>query len=71
MQTEDEDRVLTSAEVEKILDLKPRTLDQWRVYGKGPRFTKIGRNVRYRRSEVRAYLAANTFASTTEADRAA
>ena len=33
-----------------------RTLDQWRYLGKGPRFIKVGRHVRYRRDDVDRWL---------------
>lgn len=33
-----------------------RTLGQWRYLGKGPRWIKVGRHVRYRWSDVEAWL---------------
>jgi hypothetical protein len=38
----------------------PRTLDQWRYLGRGPRYIKVEGHVRYRRSDVDAWLDANT-----------
>lgn len=37
----------------------PRTLGQWRYLGKGPRYLKVGRDVRYRKVDVDAWLEAN------------
>lgn len=45
----------------RYLGLPPRTLEQWRYLGRGPAFVKLGdRHVRYRKSDVDAWLAANT-----------
>jgi predicted DNA-binding transcriptional regulator AlpA len=41
------------------LNLSPITLQAWRRQGKGPRFFKVGRLVRYSVADVRAWLAAN------------
>lgn len=37
--------------------LPPPTLVQWRYKGTGPRFVRFGRHVRYRRSDVEAWIA--------------
>ena len=42
------------------LGVSRSTLQSWRYAGRGPRFIKLGRLVRYRNSDVGAYLAANT-----------
>ena len=34
------------------------TLQWWRTKGRGPRYTKIGRKVFYRRSDLDAFIAA-------------
>ena len=39
--------LLTTAEAEALLKLKPNTLAMWRVIGKGPSYLKIGKAVRY------------------------
>ncbi|WP_374029804.1 helix-turn-helix transcriptional regulator [Bdellovibrio bacteriovorus] len=41
------------------------TLANWRVAGKGPKFTKIGREILYRRSDVEAYEESQTASSTS------
>jgi hypothetical protein len=33
-----------------------RTLERWRLEGKGPKFVKVGRKVFYRRQDLDAYL---------------
>jgi hypothetical protein len=34
---------------------KPKTLANWRIEGRGPRATRLGRTVRYRLADVEAY----------------
>jgi len=54
-----DDRQLFSAlEISVILDKRIGTLNEWRSRGKGPEFIKLGRTVRYERSEVLRYLSA-------------
>jgi hypothetical protein len=40
--------------------VSPRTLERWRSEEKGPPFIRVGRLVRYRRSDLRAWLAKRT-----------
>lgn len=49
----------TTAEVAAYLgeDFPVRTLEMWRYRGTGPRFLKVGRHIRYRWSDVEAWLA--------------
>ena len=44
--------------------ISPRTLEQWRWQGRGPRYLKIGGRVRYPLSEVEAHEAASLHANT-------
>jgi len=55
----------------EFLQIKPTTLEQWRWNGKGPRFIKMGRCVRYRLSDLEAFIEGRAFTSTTEAQAAA
>lgn len=48
------------------LSLKPGTLEVWRVQGKGPRYIKIGRLVRYDDDDLQAFEEKNRFGSTSE-----
>jgi excisionase family DNA binding protein len=47
---------MTEARVAASLGISKVTLYSWRARAKGPRFTKIGRLVRYRSSDVDAWL---------------
>lgn len=64
------DELLTSEQTAAILGLKPNCLEIWRFRGQGPKFIKLGTKkqspVRYKRSEVEAWLETNTFASTSD-----
>ncbi len=42
------------------LGVSRSTLQSWRYAGRGPRFIKLGRLVRYRNADVDAYLHAHT-----------
>ena len=48
--------------------ISPRTLEQWRWQGRGPRYLKICRRVVYPLSEIEAYEAANLHANTRPID---
>lgn len=48
------------------LGLSPRTLECWRLTGAGPVYIKVGRRVRYRRSDLEAWLDARLRTSTSD-----
>lgn len=50
------DELLTIEEVAEILGVKPRTMYAYRSQGKGPKSFRRGRELRYRREDVDAYL---------------
>ena len=51
----------------EYLGVAVRTLQWWRSVGRGPRFVKIGRLVRYRiREDLDAYIEAGLRQSTSE-----
>ena len=62
--------VLTTPEAAAYLNLQPTTLEQWRWNGRGPRFSKLGRSVRYRKKDLDDFLEARVFSNTTEAQAA-
>ena len=49
-----------------ILKVSTRTLQAWRVQGRGPIFIKVGRSVRYRLEDVHAFVNENVHQSTSE-----
>ena len=52
--------ILDESAVADDYHIPGRTLSQWRYLGRGPRYMKVGRLVRYRRSDVETWLDANT-----------
>jgi predicted DNA-binding transcriptional regulator AlpA len=62
--------VLTQEQVAAMLQVSPRTLEDWRLRGGGPPFVKASRRcVRYPRAQLEAWIDSRTVGSTTEADR--
>lgn len=60
--------LLTTAQAATLLGFHPSYLAKARLTGTGPRFLKIGgKSVRYRRSEIDAWLADKLRNSTSEA----
>ena len=51
-----DDVMLASHEVAELLSISVWTVKSWRHEGKGPRATKLGRSVRFRVGDVRAWL---------------
>jgi len=59
--------VATPAAAEYLGNLKPNTLEIWRVQGTGPAYKKCGRLVRYSLEDLDKYLEAQTRTSTSQA----
>jgi excisionase family DNA binding protein len=62
--------LLTEAEVAELLGVRPKTLARWRWKGVGPLHRKIGREVRYARSDLEDYIASSGRRSTSDPGRA-
>jgi len=58
-QMSDTTRALTEREVAEMLGLSVATLRAWRHRGKGPRFLRLGRSVRYLSSDLDAFVRAS------------
>jgi excisionase family DNA binding protein len=48
--------VLTTNQLADYLSISERTLIRWRVQRVGPAWTKVGHHVRYRKTDVDAWL---------------
>ena len=48
--------LLTTREAAAFLRLSESALNHWRLEGRGPAFTRFGRQVRYRRADVERWL---------------
>jgi excisionase family DNA binding protein len=53
---DDRDELFTLGEVANLLRVPPATVRYWRHQGTGPRSFRIGRHVRYQRSDVETWL---------------
>jgi predicted DNA-binding transcriptional regulator AlpA len=65
------DRLLTTAAVSQLTGRSTSTLQKDRGAGTGIPFVKIGRQVRYRESDVEAFCAARVRASIRAPDQSA
>jgi predicted site-specific integrase-resolvase len=57
---------LSPEDAARRLGVESSTLANWRWRGAGPRYLKVGGRVRYRASDLAAYLDAQTRASTSD-----
>ena len=57
----------TSEEAAAYLRSSPSTLAKLRLYGSGPVFTRIGRVIRYRRSDLDRWMSEKLVRSTSDA----
>lgn len=58
--------LLTPKDAASLLGKSERTLEEWRRVGKGPKYSKDGRSIWYRRDRIAEYLADREGQSTEE-----
>jgi excisionase family DNA binding protein len=58
--------LLREAEVSSRLGLSVRTLQKWRIEGRGPRFVKLGNAVRYDPTELDEFVRSGVRESTSQ-----
>lgn len=58
--TSEPERLLTEGELAELWSVTPECLQKMRHEGRGPRFVRIGRLVRYRMLDVIRYLEENS-----------
>ena len=63
--------LLREAEAARRLGTSVRTLQKWRCNGKGPRFVRLSRAVRYDPADLDAWLEAGKRRSTSDVREAA
>jgi predicted DNA-binding transcriptional regulator AlpA len=49
-------RFVSDAEIEAIFGISRRTLQNWRVLGRGPIYRKFGSSVRYNLTDLEAWI---------------
>ena len=67
-------RYLRTPEAARFVGLSIRTLEKHRIYGTGPRYSKLGGRVVYRLEDLQAWVESGAKASTSDpgvGDRAA
>ena len=67
MTTSNRANLLTPKQAAEYLQIKVQTLATWRNQGKGPKFCKVGRAVRYRPEDLEAYITSDFQHSSTSA----
>lgn len=60
------EELLDETQVAALICHSVRTLQKWRVSGKGPQFFKLGRSVRYSPSDVMAWVMERRRAHTSQ-----
>lgn len=59
--------LLTETEASKLIEFSTRTLQKWRVLGRGPKFVRVSaRAIRYRREDIDAWIEASLRSSTSD-----
>lgn len=61
-----ENELLTTEQLAELLGLRTNTIEGWRLKGQGPRFCKLGRSIRYRRSDVEDWINDNIYQNTSQ-----
>jgi predicted DNA-binding transcriptional regulator AlpA len=62
----DNERYYSPKDAAAYLRTSPSTLAKRRLYGTGPRYCRIGRAIRYRKSDLDEFMAVNTVSSTSD-----
>lgn len=63
-------RQIDTREAAAFLSKPPRTLENWRQRGYGPRYVKAGRSVRYRLADILAWQEHSLKGSTVDGEAA-
>ena len=58
--------LLDTAEAAPLAGASPKTLENWRTLGFGPKFIRVGRLIRYDPDDIKAWLDARRVSSTSE-----
>ncbi len=61
----DTDALLTEVQAADVLSVSVRTLQAWRAQGRGPRFVRVGRLVRYAKADLLEWIKLHTVAPGT------
>ncbi|WP_293873307.1 helix-turn-helix transcriptional regulator [Sphingomonas sp. UBA978] len=59
-------KLLTTKEAAPLVGVRPKTLENWRVLGRGPQHIRAGRNIAYDVSDIEAWKAGRRVSSTSQ-----
>ncbi|GAM01978.1 helix-turn-helix transcriptional regulator [Sphingomonas parapaucimobilis] len=60
------EKLLSPAEAAPRVGVAAKTLANWRVLGRGPKFIRAGVKIAYDPADIEAWKASNRFGSTSE-----
>ncbi len=60
-------KLLSTVEAAPLIGVEPKTAENWRSLGLGPKFIRAGRLVKYDPDDIAAWLSARRVSSTSEA----
>lgn len=58
---------LNTNQAAQLLNISPRTLERWRIEGKGPSYRKFGKRVVYNQAALLEWAEDQTHSSTSDA----
>ena len=58
---------LNTTQAATTLNISPRTLERWRIEGKGPSYRKFGKRVTYNQTALLQWAEEQTHSSTSDA----
>lgn len=61
--TSTSEALLKEQEAADLLKMSARTLQGWRMVGRGPAYVRAGRSIRYRQADIVHWVDANTVCS--------
>jgi hypothetical protein len=59
-------KLLTTAEAAPLIGVEPKTAENWRCLGFGPKFIRAGRRVVYDPADIEVWKASRRVGSTSE-----
>lgn len=59
-------KLLTTVEAAPLIGVEPKTAENWRCMGVGPKFIRVGRLVKYDPDDIEAWKAARRVSSTSQ-----
>lgn len=58
--------LVTTPRAAELLGVSPKTVEDWRLKGRGPRFIRLGKAIRYSMKDLEDFVAASVASSTSD-----